>query len=61
MVGLLLYASRPIPTCICGFVRVRDERRGAGGGMVDLTREEYIDVMIDAMPDLQLHLQDGVD
>ena len=29
--------------------------------MVDLTREEYIDVMIDAMPDLQLHLQDGVD
>ena len=31
--------------------------RNASGGMVDLTREENIDVMIEVMPDAELHLQ----
>ena len=44
------------------FIEIQTDRlirkaRGRGGGLVDLTREENIDIMIEVMSDLDLHLK----
>ena len=44
------------------FIEIQTDRlirkaRGRGGGLVDLTREENLDIMIEVMSDLDLHLK----